>query len=418
MADNIPPKDQNDRSKTSEQATDQTARAALSEQFSKPVSSNVSGTELPNTEAKSTSPVKQEAPASSVPPDAKPPAQPKLPKIDIDNNPSGDSAPKTPAERRAAEQVYFQYLFEKKNMLLDPFQKGEGPEQVLLRMNESGKLGKNPWSVEQIHEEALRISRRDLTNGKDSYHVDEQTSFWSAEEIPDLVKQAVDRVKGIDVSHFDLDINWKEVKASGVDFAFLKATGSKRDGSTVVDEKFEQNRQGARDAGVAIGYYHFFRPDVPMDQQIDLFAKTVGKVERNSLPLVMDVEEDEKKPMWEKAADGHTYSVQERLKIIDEFCNGVKKMLGKDTPIAIYTSPKFVREFLANDPSLAKYELWDASWKRPKPVLPTPWRKASFWQYAGDNGKVAGIHKPDGEGVDLDMIMDPKIARMIKKVQH
>jgi GH25 family lysozyme M1 (1,4-beta-N-acetylmuramidase) len=282
-------------------------------------------------------------------------------------------------------------------------------------MNETGKLGKNPWSVEQIHEEALRISRRDLTKGKDSYHVDEQTAFWSAKEIPDLVKQAVDRVKGIDVSHFDLDINWKEVKASGVDFAFLKATGSKRDGSTVVDEKFEQNRQGARDAGVATGYYHFFRPDVPMDQQIDLFAKTVGKVGRNSLPLVMDVEEDEKKPMWEKAPDGHTYSVQERLKIIDEFCNGVKKMLGKDTPIAIYTSPKFVRENLGNDPSLAKYELWDASWKLPKPVLPAPWKKASFWQYAGDNGKVAGIHKPDGEGVDLDMIMDPKIARMVKK---
>lgn len=382
------------------QGAEQSARSALSEQFSKADTDKVSSATGNAVEAPK--------PAQT------PPVVSNGSSISIENNPSGDSAPRTPEERRAAEQIYFQYLFEKKNMQLDPFQRGEGPEQVLIRMNETGKLGKNAWSTEQIHEEALRISRRDLKNGKDAYHVDEQTQLWSAQEIPGLVKKAVDRVKGVDVSHYDLDINWKEVKASGIDFAFLKATGAKRDGTTVVDEKFEQNRQGAKEAGVAMGYYHFFRPDAPMKDQIELFAKTVGKVGHNSLPLVMDVEDDEKKPMWGQAPDGHTYSVQERLKIIDEFCNGVKKMLGKDTPIAIYTSPKFVREFLGNDPSLAKYTLWDASWKLPKPVVPAPWNRAAFWQYAGDNGKVAGIPKPDG-GVDLDMIMDPRIERAVKK---
>lgn len=345
-------------------------------------------------------------------------AAPPAPKpVKIEDNPSGDQAPKTQAERKAAEQVYFDYLYKSKNFKLDQFLPGEGPEQVLLRMNADNKLGKVPWTYEQIHKEARRISHRDLNEtSKPSYSVGEQAERWTSPEITKKVEQTLNKTRGIDVSHWDNDIDWKQVADSGVKFAFLKTTGAKRDGTTVVDAKFEQNRDNATANGINLGYYHFFRPDADMKEQIELFAKTIGKPD-NKLPIVMDVEEDETKPMWKTAPDGHEYTSAERVKIINEFCDGLKKMLGADTRIALYLNPRFARENLGeNNSSLGKYELWLANWRVPEMVIPAPWKKAQFWQYAGDTGKVAGIEKKGG--ADLDLVMDDAYLNAPRKRKH
>ncbi len=364
----------------------------------------------PNTEKKDAS--KPEATATTAKDGAAAPANKDVKPVKIEDNPSGDTAPRTPEERKAAEKVYFNHLFNSKNFKLDQLQQGEGPEQVLIRMNAENKLGKIPWTYEQIHMEARRISHRDL--GHDgAYKIGDQPERWSNKEITDRVEKTLNKTRGIDVSRWDNDIDWKQVAASGVEFAFLKATGSKRDGTTIVDPKFEQNRENATANGVKLGYYHFFRPDASMQAQIELFAKTVGKTD-NRLPVVMDVEEDETKPMWKTAPDGHEYTSAERVKIINEFCDGVKKMLGPDTRIALYMNPRFARENLGTDnSSLKKYELWLANWKVPEMNVPAPWKKAQFWQYAGDTGKVAGIER--NGGADLDLVTDDAFLQAPRK---
>jgi len=60
--------------------------------------------------------------------------------------------------------------------------------------------------------------------------------------------------KGIDVSHFQGEIDWSTVKAAGIDFAFIKAT----DGVAEIDPRFVENWQGAGQANIARGAYHFF----------------------------------------------------------------------------------------------------------------------------------------------------------------
>src|SRR4051812_44035850 len=60
-------------------------------------------------------------------------------------------------------------------------------------------------------------------------------------------------VHGVDVSKYQGEIDWQAAKASGVRFAWIKAT----EGGDHMDEKFYQNWQNAKAAGVPRGAYHF-----------------------------------------------------------------------------------------------------------------------------------------------------------------
>ncbi|HXD93164.1 MAG TPA: GH25 family lysozyme [Bacteroidia bacterium] len=62
---------------------------------------------------------------------------------------------------------------------------------------------------------------------------------------------------GIDVSSYQGTINWTQVKAAGVTFAWAKAT----EGLTVTDAQYANNAVNGVAAGVYMGAYHFAHPD-------------------------------------------------------------------------------------------------------------------------------------------------------------
>ena len=62
-------------------------------------------------------------------------------------------------------------------------------------------------------------------------------------------------IKGIDVSHWQGDIDWNAVKEDGVEFAIIKAGGS--DAGFYEDSKFRENYEAAKAAGVDVGAYYF-----------------------------------------------------------------------------------------------------------------------------------------------------------------
>ncbi|MCH4007713.1 MAG: peptidoglycan-binding protein [Eubacterium sp.] len=64
--------------------------------------------------------------------------------------------------------------------------------------------------------------------------------------------------KGIDVSHWQGNINWAKVKTSGIRFAIIKAGGS--DDGFYTDSKWEANYKGAKANGIAVGAYYFAGP--------------------------------------------------------------------------------------------------------------------------------------------------------------
>ena len=59
------------------------------------------------------------------------------------------------------------------------------------------------------------------------------------------------RIAGIDVSHWEGDIDFREVKQAGIRFVYIKAS----EGTTDIDPDFERNYREARKARLKIGFY-------------------------------------------------------------------------------------------------------------------------------------------------------------------
>ena len=92
-------------------------------------------------------------------------------------------------------------------------------------------------------------------------------------------------IHGVDVSHYQGEIEWSVLAAQDIQFAYIKAT----EGSTHVDECFEGNYREARQTGLKVGVYHFFSFDSSGASQAENFIKTVEAFD-GMLPPVVDVE--------------------------------------------------------------------------------------------------------------------------------
>ena len=299
----------------------------------------------------------------------------------VDANQKPPQKVETANEKRMSdESKFFRDLYEKQNVELDPITKGQGALQCLEQMQKEGRLS---ISQDQLKVEAQRIQAREANESV--LNLGEHEKLWSEKEIDQLVKADVARPKGIDVSNWQSSIDWKQVKDAGYQFAFMKAT----EGTEFIDHTFDQFRKEARDAGVKVGYYHYFHPEDPVDQQVKLFCDVVGKAEPDSLRLMIDAEDP---AMWKN------YTQQQRAQMVEQFLQGVQDRLGVTPQACIYCSRDFADNMLGNAPELKKYSLFIADWGPHDPRVPSPWDKWDFWQYT-DAGNVPGIK----DKVDLDM---------------
>ncbi|MEG4214503.1 GH25 family lysozyme [Microcoleus sp. Pol14C6] len=177
-------------------------------------------------------------------------------------------------------------------------------------------------------------------------------------------------IRGIDVSDYQPNVNWQAVARDGIVFSFVKST----EGATLVSPTFARNWAAMKAAGIQRGAYHFFRPASSVQEQIDLFLKTV-KLEVGDLPPVLDME----------TTGGLS---------VDQFCDRAAIWLeAVETatlmrPI-IYTYPGFWDNL--GTKRFADYPLWIAHYTTAEePWVPGGWKTWTFWQYS-DTGTVSGV---------------------------
>ena len=186
-------------------------------------------------------------------------------------------------------------------------------------------------------------------------------------------------IPGIDVSHWQGVIDWKEVKRSGVRFAFIKATEFPNGRTSPFrDERFKSNVEGADQNGIYWGAYHFFRTHIDPIIQAQVFCETVGTFE--SLPPVLDLEEAD--------CRGRKLSIK-----ISNFLREVERLTNRK-PI-IYTSGGFWRPYMTYEERntsdwASEYSLWIAQYTNYWPSHCYPWAGWDFWQYT-EKGKIPGI---------------------------
>lgn len=98
-------------------------------------------------------------------------------------------------------------------------------------------------------------------------------------------------IQGIDVSHWQGEIDWNKVAEGGIKFAILKAGGS--DAGFYKDRTFERNYAGAKAAGLKVGAYYFVGKycTSSIDGMADAqrFVKLVEGKDFD-LPLFIDIE--------------------------------------------------------------------------------------------------------------------------------
>lgn len=185
-------------------------------------------------------------------------------------------------------------------------------------------------------------------------------------------------VHGIDISKYQGDVDWYRVRASGISFAFIKAT----EGGDHADERFEDNWRAAGAAGMPRGAYHYFYFCRPALEQAAWFINHVPK-EANALPPVLDLEWTPKSKTCTYRPDPAKVRAEARL-----FLQTLTAYYGK-RPI-IYTTVDFYDDNALWE--LSGYPYWLRSVAgHPSDVYPN--QNWAFWQYTG-TGIVEGVEGP------------------------
>lgn len=196
---------------------------------------------------------------------------------------------------------------------------------------------------------------------------------------------------GIDVSDFDDNVNWLQVRGAGYSFAFAKAT----EGETFRADTFPGNWRRMQGSGIIRGAYHFFRPlEDPSIQARNFleYVTSVDPMQRDDLPPALDLEH------FPESVGSQWASISEleRVSRVKEWINIIENEL-KRKPI-IYTSFGFWDSFMPGVRDFSDYPLWVANYTaRPRPLIPNEWRDWTFWQYT-DTTEVAGIPSPNEDG--------------------
>lgn len=177
--------------------------------------------------------------------------------------------------------------------------------------------------------------------------------------------------EGIDVSSWQGEIDFSQVKASGIEVVYIKSS----EGFRSVDSYFEQNYANAKNAGLKVGFYHYVTARSVEDavRQANFFVSTIsGK--NPDCKLAMDFE------------SFGSLGREEINQIALTFMQTVKNVSGKD--VIIYSD-----EYNANstfESNLATYPLWVAQYEVSKPTVREHWSNWAGWQYT-DRGEVPGI---------------------------
>lgn len=192
---------------------------------------------------------------------------------------------------------------------------------------------------------------------------------------PGVSKAQTYPIHGIDVSRYQTNVNWAEVRDAGTKFVFIKAT----EGGDYVDPQFQANWSGAKAAGIPRGAYHFVYWCRPAEQQAHWFVQHIPQ-DADALPPVLDLE-------W----NGHSLTCprkvprEQALSMIRHMLSELERHTGK-RPI-IYTDITFHEEVLKGE--FEDYPFWLRS-VAAEPEERYASRRWTFWQWT-TTGQVPGI---------------------------
>lgn len=194
--------------------------------------------------------------------------------------------------------------------------------------------------------------------------------------------------KGIDVSKHQGVIDWQQVAADGVEFAFLRVgIRGYETGLMVLDEQFENNVKGATTNGIKVGVY-FFSQATTEEEALEEANFVLEQIAPYNIacPVVIDVEK-----VSSSKARMNQISTEQRTANVKTFCDTIAA--AGYTPM-IYHNMEMATMFL-DMTQLEDYQKWFAYYNDQDFYYPYAY---DVLQYS-DKGRISGI----SEEVDLNI---------------
>lgn len=184
---------------------------------------------------------------------------------------------------------------------------------------------------------------------------------------------------GIDVSRHQGNIDWKKVKAAGIEFVMIRAGYGMEDDQ--VDLKFHENIKAAQAVGIDCGVYWYSYAVNTSEalREAKLCQKTI-KNYKLTYPVAFDIEDPSQSHL----------TMTEISNITKTFCDYLE---GQKYFVAVYSYASMLNSKM-NSSVLSKYDIWVAHTGVSKPNFSG---KYGMWQYSW-KGSVSGI----STDVDLD----------------
>ena len=203
-----------------------------------------------------------------------------------------------------------------------------------------------------------------------------------------LLLQNLESYPGIDVSAYQGEIDWKKVKASGIDFAIIRLGYRGYESGKLVEDKYAQdNLAGAAEAGIKVGAYFFSQAlnNKEVDEEIDFMLKILGDTQLD-MPIVLD---------WEIPASSARTARMDARTLTNLQLHFCKLMEQKGYQPMVYFN-WHQSEHLYYLSELEEFPFWLALYQD---RMTFPW-KVEMWQYTS-SGRVPGI----AGDVDINVYM-------------
>ena len=244
-------------------------------------------------------------------------------------------------------------------------------------------------------DETQIISSEALDVGQEDTSASEHGNVEVVEEEGAELRENAALSYGIDVSHYQKEIDWAKVKESGIDFALIKCGGRSvgDDANLYQDSFFDENIQGALANGIQVGVY-FFSQATSVKEAYEEASYCVNLIDKYQItyPVAFD---------WE-SSDGYRVNAaglnrDELTQIVEVFCDTIE---GCGYQPMVYFCRNDWYNIVNADVLTEKYKTWLAvyyneyyyksdTWQYGKSIAEFDY-KYDCWQY-GVSDSVPGI---------------------------
>ena len=178
--------------------------------------------------------------------------------------------------------------------------------------------------------------------------------------------------RGIDISEFQGEIDFEEVKRSGIEAVYIRVGAGE-----YTDEYFAENYERAKAAGLKIGFYHYVTArSVDEGRRQARFFASLAAGREPDMRLAMDFEYF------------GSLSVSQINAISEAYLDELTALTRREA--VIYSDLSNARNIFSR--ALAeKYPLWAAQYGADEPSANGKWREWVGFQYT-DEGRVGGIY--------------------------